>query len=625
MRSLRRLIPTVSTLCCLLSAAFEAPAQDAPSDAANRLTYLDQADPYYVGLGFPRLTTPQWVGEPGVDAVVILAIDDLRNNVERYEAYLRPILERLKQIDGRAPVSIMTNQVDPENPQLQAWLREGLSIEAHTLDHPCPLLQDGDFEAAERTYHGGVDLISEIEGNRPVAFRMPCCDSINSPSPRFYQQIFNERSEEARFLTIDSSICVELTPEDDSLPERLVTDENGAPRFLKYTQFNSYVNTIQNYPYPYLIERLCWQFPCVAPSDWQAQNLHGANNPRTVEDWKRALDAIVLKRGVFTMVFHPHGWIGSDQVVEFIDDAVEAYGPRVKFLTFREAQARIDREMLGNQPVRDEFGRDNGVRLIDLDDDGYLDVLLADGGPRLTKLWRPAGRRWEISPMPTSVIGVEGAERPERVRFGILDPGGPPVMIGGIGPVQHAWVFEGGRWVRDDSRIQGLPTDIDGLRLRDLDGDGRCEAILGGRDQAARFGANGVYAWSPERRSWRKLDFNLPGGAWTSGTLGLDAGLRFLDLDGDGVSNDLVFSNEERYGAYLFTSMDEGWSKRLRAGSPGDADAIPPIVREFGLSNGFFVKDEALWWINEDTSDREGLAERLPFSELLEGAEAGEP
>ena len=44
----------------------------------NRLTYLDESDPYYVSRDFPKLVTPQWVGEEGVEAVVILAIDDMR-------------------------------------------------------------------------------------------------------------------------------------------------------------------------------------------------------------------------------------------------------------------------------------------------------------------------------------------------------------------------------------------------------------------------------------------------------------------------------------------------------------------------------------------------------------------
>ena len=121
------------------------PVTGAPADnAGNRLTHLDGDDPYHVGRNFPRLTTPQWLGEEGVDAVVILSIDDLRD-IGHYEGYLRPILERLKKIDGRAPVSIMTCAADAKHPQIQSWLAEGLSIEAHTVDHPCPILQNGDF------------------------------------------------------------------------------------------------------------------------------------------------------------------------------------------------------------------------------------------------------------------------------------------------------------------------------------------------------------------------------------------------------------------------------------------------------------------------------------------------
>src|SRR6185312_4280535 len=75
---------------------------------ANRLAYLDSEEPFYVGVDFPRLTTPQWVGERGVEAVVILSIDDMREP-QKYETVLRPILNRLKQIDGRAPVSILCN------------------------------------------------------------------------------------------------------------------------------------------------------------------------------------------------------------------------------------------------------------------------------------------------------------------------------------------------------------------------------------------------------------------------------------------------------------------------------------------------------------------------------------
>src|SRR3954453_19020691 len=101
-----------------------------PAGARDPLDQLLHVDPYYPHRDFPKLTTPQWVGEEGVEAVVVLAIDDMRDPA-KYETFLRPILDRLKKIDGRAPVSIMTNQVDPKHEQLAAWLKEGLSIEIH--------------------------------------------------------------------------------------------------------------------------------------------------------------------------------------------------------------------------------------------------------------------------------------------------------------------------------------------------------------------------------------------------------------------------------------------------------------------------------------------------------------
>lgn len=199
---------------------------------ANRLTYLDQTDPYYVGAQFPKLTSPQWVGEPGVDAVVILAIDDMKSP-DAYATFLGPILERLKQIDGRAPVSIMCNRIDPQEPQYQAWLKEGLSLEVHTLSHPCPILDGKNFQSAVNEFQGGIDLIDQVPGNHACAFRTPCCDSMNSPSPRLFAELFNQPNSSGRFLTIDSSVMNILSTTDPVLPRDLVLDADGRDKFRK--------------------------------------------------------------------------------------------------------------------------------------------------------------------------------------------------------------------------------------------------------------------------------------------------------------------------------------------------------------------------------------------------------
>ena len=177
---------------------------------------------------FPKLITPQWVGEDGVEAVVILAIDDMRGH-EKWETFLRPILRRLQQIDGRAPVSIMTCQIDPHDAHLQTWLaRRSEPRNAHHRP-PLPAVCDarGDFAKAKSTYDRCVDLLTAVPGNRPVAFRTPCCDSLNTVSPRFFTEIFNQRTAQGHFLTLDSSVFDVLTSNDPDLPRDLVMDPDG--------------------------------------------------------------------------------------------------------------------------------------------------------------------------------------------------------------------------------------------------------------------------------------------------------------------------------------------------------------------------------------------------------------
>jgi len=600
----------------------------APPDG-NRLAYLDENDPFYVHRDFPKLTTPQWIGEPGVEAAVILAIDDLRDP-KKYETYLRPILERLKKIDGRAPVSIYCNALDPEQPQFQTWLAEGLSLDVHTLSHPCPLLAKGNFQAAVDTVNGGIDLLHRIPNNKAVAYRMPCCDSINSPSPRFYAEIFNRRTSAGHFLTIDSSVMNITTPKDKSLPRDLVVDADGREKFRKYVPFPSFVTTIEDYPYPYVIGKLCWEFPAMAPSDWEAQHLHGTNNPVTVADWKAALDATVLKQGLFTFIFHPHGWIRPDQMVECIDYVVQKYGTKVKFLNFREAQERIDKFLLAGQPLRAANGQDNGVRMIDLNHDNYLDVVIGNGAVRKTRVWSPKDRRWMESEFPTWLVfsSHEGDSQDAAVKFGVLTPDGFATMLVN-GSAKGAWQFDGARWVTHKWLLNGLELDGQpvltasqstdrGVRLRDLDRDGLNELIVGNEAQ------NAVFKWSAPESTWKKLAYALPRGTALVDAQGRDQGFRFVDLNDDGY-DDAVFSNERAFSIHLFVpklylGFQPGWTREVVSGKRGDAGEIPMIARGGEApNNGAWFHSRHLWVQNEDTAALQDLVDRRSFGDLLGG------
>lgn len=611
--------------CVLLSGWCAVLAAPMPSGAfaagdANRLAYLDEfCDPYYAHTHFPRLVTPQWIGEAGVDAVVVLAIDDMRDS-GRYEAFLRPILERLKQIDGRAPVSIMTNEVDPADPQLQVWLREGLSLDTHTADHPCPCLQGGDFAAAKSTYDRCVDSLAAVPHNHPVAFRFPCMDSRNTPSPRAYAEILNQTTEHGHFLQISSSVVSVFTGDDPELPRELVLDSDGGPRMMKYLPFPSFVNKVENYPYPFIVGRLMWEFPCTVPDDWQGFNLQGPFNPKTVADWQAAVDATVHKQGTASFVFHPHNWIRNTQMLEIIEHAVAQHGQRIKFLTFRESLDRLNEYLLAGQPLRAADGSDNGVRLLDLNDDGYLDVVIGNDQLRRTRIWQPSQNRWSDSEFPAPLVRTDGEGRSQTSggRFGVLD--GKVIFL--LRDEQHAgaWRWDGQGWTEDEALLRGLtlddqpiPTAYDGLdggvRLRDLDADGRCELIMG------RSASQGVFRWSSEENRWQQTSTTLPPDTAIVDDQGRDAGLRFVDVDEDGY-DDIIFSDERRYSLHLYDSLTGGWSRNGPSGQRGDVGAIPMISRS-GTNNGAWFADGHLWVQNEDTAHLPDGVDRRAFVDLL--------
>ena len=565
---------------------------------ANRLTYLAEDNPFYVNGNFPKLVTPQWVGDPNVEAVVTLGVDDMRAS-DPYEKFLRPLLERLKKIDGRAPVSIFSVAPTPSDPRLTNWLAEGLSLEVHTLTHPCPILAKSNFTAAATTFFSGIDLLSTIPGNRPVAFRTPCCDSINSASPRLFAELMCGVGPDGKFLTMDSSVVNLFT-------EGNPTDSKGRPRFTKYVPFPSFKTTIENYPFPYVINNLLWEMPFPAPSDWESHNIQGDFNPQFVEDWNKALDLTLAKRGIFNTVFHPHGWSSSTQLVAFVDHAVSL--GKVKFLNYPEVQSRLNKNLLAGQPLRNAAGADNGVRLLDLNNDGFLDVVVGNNEMRRTRIWNDRQSRWTDTEFPALVTNcVFGIVRNDAVSILTKDA---------------AWTFDGAKWKEDKDLRNGLTVVPQGARLRDIDNDGVCELIVSNPAQ------NEILAWDEKLRRWSPLPFTLPKGTSLVNKDGLDNGLRFIDINDDGY-DDVIFSNEERYSLHLYIpkwilGFERGWTRQVSAGLRADADAIPAFVRPGpNRHNGAWFHSKTLWVQNEDTAHLPDLVDRRTFADLLVGKKPG--
>jgi putative membrane-bound dehydrogenase-like protein len=565
--------------------------------ATPPLESLAQSQPYAPDHTWPALTAAQWTGDPTIDAVVILSIDDMREPA-KYEAFLRPILDRLAAAGAPGALSIFTNTVDPADPQLQAWITEGLSIEAHTIKHPCPQLCQGNLAEAKKTYDDCVDLLAAIPNMRPVAARVPCCDSMNSASPRYFSEIFAGRTPGGHYLDIDSSVFCVFNPDDPSLPIELLHDPQSARgRFEKYLPFPAYTTTIANYPYPYIIGNTTWEIPCIVPSDWEAQHKNQPNAPETVADMKAAIDATVIKQGTYTLCFHPHKWIEAEQVASLIDHAQEKYGARVRFMSFAMAERLLREQLLGG-PLRGADGQGSGPRLVDVNGDGYMDVFRGTGQNKFTGVWDEKARKWNDyrtnfdlsvdSTVEKTFASVEGCAVICRAQKKVI-----------------GWRFDDG-WKKDKHLATGLEQLHGALRAIDIDHDGTDELVS----------ANAMLRWNAPEKRWDTCAFTLP--VPFENATGQDNGLRFVDLDEDR-DYDLVYANETEYGVWLFDGFQKGWATEALRGARGSRPAgeeLPPIVRE-GRENGFWTAKRTAWWHNEYTDTLPDRVDRRSFAQLL--------
>ena len=79
----------------------------------------------------------------------------------------------------------MTCRVTPDDPQLQNGSKRVSASKSTRSIIRALCCKSATSTKAKDTYDKCVDLLFSVPNNRPVAFRMPCCDSLNTVSPRF--------------------------------------------------------------------------------------------------------------------------------------------------------------------------------------------------------------------------------------------------------------------------------------------------------------------------------------------------------------------------------------------------------------------------------------------------------
>jgi len=197
------------------------------------------------------------------------------------------------------------------DPQLQSWLKEGLLARRPTSAKCIVSMLEptGNFQALSNLTNRCIELMNRRPRQQPVDLGA-CVPAIRltAPSPpRFFGRNFHRTTPLTNSSPIDSSVRTFLRPTTHPYRASLVMDASGAEKFRKIHPLPSFVTTIEDYPYPYVIGKLCWDSLRLFRA-MEAQRHHGVNT-----GYRRRLESQRSthrpQASTLTMIFHPHGWI----------------------------------------------------------------------------------------------------------------------------------------------------------------------------------------------------------------------------------------------------------------------------------------------------------------------------
>ncbi len=184
----------------------------------------------------------------------------------------------------------------------------------------------------------------------------------------------------------------------------------------------------------------------------------------------------------------------------------------------------------------DDGNYDKGVRLVDFNSDGLIDILKSVSGDQDAMINTGSGWMDDSSytpPLDVEFVSSNTNPKDEGGRVADLNGDGLPDLINGEN--RNTWINTGSGWVLDNtyaiplSAIFVVAGEDEGVRLADVNGDGLVDILKGeGSDQ--RTWINNGQGWGED------TDWEIPELAdFVTADDGDNKGVRVADVNGDGL------------------------------------------------------------------------------------------